>query len=92
MMIMAMAAEIIGFTVLGFGALLFVVTVAVTIHDFVRARFPKYDLWLYDDNRRWNCRRHNQRSIAKSAAESAAVVFRNEDLAASGRQTIRQTS
>jgi hypothetical protein len=72
MMIIAMAAEIICFTVLGFAALLFVVTAAVTVHDFVRARFPKYDLWLYDDNRKWNRRRHSQRSIAKSAAKECS--------------------
>jgi hypothetical protein len=91
MTILTTIAEIIGFAVLGFDALLLIVTAAVTVHDFVRARFPKYDLWLYDDNRRWNRRPHNKRSIAQSGAEGAAIVFRNEDPTASGRQAVRQT-
>ena len=57
---MTTVAEIIGFTVLGIVALLAIVTAAVTVHDFVRARFPRYDLWLYDDVRRWNRRRRGR--------------------------------
>ena len=72
-MIMAMAAEIIGFIVLGFVALLFVVTVTVTVHDFVRARFPKYDLWLYDDNGRWS-KRQRLKERRKSRETSTACV------------------
>jgi hypothetical protein len=59
--ILSTIAEVIGFTVLGFIALLVVVTVVVTTHDFIRARFPKYDLWLYDDNRRWNRRQRKRK-------------------------------
>jgi hypothetical protein len=57
--VLTMIAEIIGFAVLGAIALLAVITVAVSVHDLIRARFPRYDLWLYDDVRRWNRRRRN---------------------------------
>jgi hypothetical protein len=59
--ILSTIAEIIGFAVLSLVALLVLVTVVVTIHDFIRARFPKYDLWLYDDNRRWNRRQRKRK-------------------------------
>jgi hypothetical protein len=56
-MILTGLAQLIGLIVIGFVALLAIVTVAVTIHDRIRAWFPGYDLWLYDDVSRWNRRK-----------------------------------
>ncbi len=55
MTVLTLIAEILGFTVLGAIALLAIITAAVTIHDAVRARFPRYD-----DVKRWNRRRRRR--------------------------------
>jgi len=57
MTILASIAQVIGFAVIGLVALLAIATAIVTIHDRFRAWFPRYDMWLYDDVRRWNRRR-----------------------------------
>ena len=46
----------IGFVCLFFIAVLLLLTVGAAVNDFFRQRFPAYDMWLYDDNRRWNQR------------------------------------
>ncbi len=53
---LTLIAEIIGFVVLGLVALLALVTAVSAVHYWIRTRFPKWDLWLYDENARWNAR------------------------------------
>jgi len=44
-----------GFLALGI-CLLALATAASAIHYFIRTRFPKFDLYLYDETARWNAR------------------------------------
>jgi hypothetical protein len=53
---LTLIAEVIGFIVLGLVFLLGVLTAVSAIHYFIRTRFPKSDLYLYDENARWNAR------------------------------------
>lgn len=53
---LTLIAEIIGFVVLGLVSLLALATAVSAIHYFIRTRFPKFDLYLYDENARWNAR------------------------------------
>jgi hypothetical protein len=50
-------AQLIGFIVLGLLAALAIMAAATAVHDFIRAHWRAYDLWFYDDVRRWNRRR-----------------------------------
>jgi hypothetical protein len=54
--VLILIAEIIGFTVLGFIALLFVLAALGAVHDFIRTRSLRYDRNRYDDVGRWNRR------------------------------------
>jgi hypothetical protein len=56
MTILAGIAQFIGFLVISLVALLAIVAAIVSIHDRIRAWFPRYDMWFYDDVRRWNRR------------------------------------
>jgi hypothetical protein len=60
MTILVTIAEIIGFAVLGIVLALLIMMAVFFIGDLLRARFPKFDRWLYDDVRRWNKRRRNR--------------------------------
>jgi hypothetical protein len=53
---LTLIAEIIGFVVLGLVFLLALATAVSAVHYFIRTRFPKFDLYLYDENARWNAR------------------------------------
>lgn len=58
--ILTLIAEIIGFVVLGLIVLLGLLTVGSAIHEFIRARSPKYDRYWYDETARWNRRKRNR--------------------------------
>jgi hypothetical protein len=56
-------AAAIGFIVLGLLGLLAIVTLVSVVHEFIRARWRAYDLWFYDDTRRWNRKRRNGKAL-----------------------------
>ena len=60
MTVLTVIAEIIGFAILGIIAALVIAMAVHVVHDVIRARFPRYDLWFYDDVRRWNRRRRRR--------------------------------
>jgi hypothetical protein len=62
MNVINLLAQAIGYVILGAALILFIITLCSSIFEAVRNRFPKFDLWLYDDNARWNSK---CRSISK---------------------------
>jgi len=61
---------VIGFVVLGAIAVLLLAMAGSYLHDRIRTRNLKYDLYLYDDVARWNARwRKAERREARSAPE-----------------------
>lgn len=47
-------AEGIGYAFLFLAVLMILITLGHVIHDWIRAKLPKYDRWLYDEIRREN--------------------------------------
>jgi len=62
-------AEVIGFAVLGIITALLVAALVSAVHDFIRSRNLKYDLYWYDDVGRWNRRWRKRRRNADGASD-----------------------
>ncbi len=64
--ILTVLAEVIGFVVLGAVAVLLLAMAGSYLHDLIRTRNLRYDLYLYDDVARWN-RRWRKRADRQKA-------------------------
>jgi hypothetical protein len=54
---LTVVAEIIGFIVMGVIGMMLLAMAGSYVHDLIRTRNLRYDLYLYDDVARWNRRR-----------------------------------
>jgi hypothetical protein len=54
---LTVVAEIIGFIVMGVIGMMLLAMAGSYVHDLIRTRNLRYDLYLYDNVARWNRRR-----------------------------------
>ena len=76
---LTLVAEIIGFIVMGVIGVMLLAMAASYVHDLIRTRNLRYDLYQYDDVARWNRRQRKLAARQKADHDDVSKAERHGD-------------
>jgi hypothetical protein len=70
--IIVTTATVLGFVIMGMFCLGVIGAVVSWVVDQIRTRYPKFDIWLFDDVGRWNRKQHDRAKASSSSTSGAS--------------------